>query len=917
MIFKEPILHFPIPFDPIVGGQVSATYNGLPADALRLIEGIAGSSTYLNGLLNRHRDWLLIHWTKTPEEAVLAAQTLNGELRIALRLAKARTALILALCDLSHIRTMEWITEKLTNFADYAVKTALESELRSSVDKGVLKGTWLNNDLSAGMFVLAMGKMGAKELNYSSDIDLIFLFDDTRYPADKIAEYRIIFVKITQKVFSLLSKPSKDGYVFRTDLRLRPNPSVTTICPAMRSAEAYYIREGRTWERAAFIKARFCAGDKKAALGFLSRMQKFIWRRELDFAALGEIEQLLIQSREHKGISGPITLEDHNMKLGRGGIREIEFFAQANQMIFGGRHRELRNTSTQGALQSLAKQGIITQQKARVLITSLRHHRKIEHRIQMLRDAQSHSIPKNPEERIRLYKLSGYATLNVFETDVVKQLQITHAATETLETIDSHRIDPTNKQRMRFDKWQTLPAFRSERAVEVFETQIPHILNLVQKASNPEQTLDYFEYFLSGLTSGVQLFSLFERRPDILKQVIYVTSLSKQLGNALALQVSVLDGLADIGPNAIPSNLATYSKNLGTRIQNGLDFESILIETRAWKSEEHFKIIYAQLTQQISTNRAEKAFSNLAQACLQICLEQASSEAMRRYGNIQGSSVAVLAMGKMGSQQMTCTSDLDIIVIYDGHSDSVSSIKGLDIRTYFQKVTRTLISALSSSMSYGRLYEVDMRLRPSGRAGTVATSLVGFKDYQKNKAWVWEQLALTRARAVAGNPELCHEINAILKDVLSQANNKKKVSKEVSEMRARISKLEIDRHQSWPVKKPLGGVLDLELLAQSFTLLSNTRNLKPQEQLKSALDLGVITLSEETCLNEALILFGEIEHLKRLLGMEKFNISNLSDAATELFIQTTGINSLELINKKIEKSLKINNELIYKLMSKL
>ena len=512
--------------------------------------------------------------------------------------------------------------------------------------------------------------------------------------------------------------------------------------------------------------------------------------------------------------------------------------------------------------------------------------------------------------------MSGYATLSAFETDVVKQLQITHAATETLETVDNQSMDPTDKQRMRFEKWQSLPAFRSERAVEVFKTQIPHIWDLVQKASNPEQTLDYFEYFLSGLTSGVQLFSLFERRPDVLKQVIYVTSLSKQLGNALARQVSVLDGLADIGPSAIPSDLVSYSKDLGTRIQTDLDFESILIETRAWKSEEQFKIVYAQLTQQISTNRAEKAFSNLAQACLQICLAQASSEATRRYGDIPGSSVAVIAMGKMGSKQMTCTSDLDIIVIYDGHSDSVSSIKGLDIRTYFQKVTRTLISALSSSMSYGRLYEVDMRLRPSGRAGTVATSLVGFKDYQKNKAWVWEQLALTRARAVAGSPELCHAINAVLKDVLSQTN-KKKISKEVSEMRTRISKLEVDRHQSWPVKKPLGGVLDLELLAQSLTLLSNTRNLMPQEQLKSALDLGVITPPEETCLNEALILFGEIEHLKRLLGMEKFNISNLSDAATELFIQTTGIDSLELINKKIEKSLKTNSELIDKLMSKL
>ena len=914
MIFQETIPHFPIPFEPKIGADIAALYSALPDEAQRLITGIAGSSPYLGRLLEKHAPWVLDHWQDMPEDAVAAAMVLEGDIGPALRIAKGRVALVLALCDLSHIRDMDWVTDKLTRFADFAVESALDAELRVMVDRGKLDGAALNDGAAAGVFVLAMGKMGAHELNYSSDIDLIFLFDDTQYPVDEVAAYRSIFVTVTQKVFALLSKATIDGYVFRTDLRLRPNPSVTVVCPAMRAAEGYYIREGRTWERAAFIKARVCAGDKVAGQGFLNRMQDFIWRRHLDYAAIGEIEGLLIQSREHKGLTGPVTLEGHNMKLGRGGIREIEFFAQAHQMIFGGRHPELRHITTQGALRGLAEGGRIASEKAELLITALKHHRKIEHRIQMVRDAQTHSIPRNAEDLERLRALSGYETLGDFEGDVVAQLQITRDETDTLTPSVDHNAVPTPDQLDRFDKWRALPAFRHERSVEVFEAQLPHIWELAQAAVNPEQALDYFESFLSGLNSGVQLFSLFERKPEVLAQVFHVTSLSKQLGGSLAKQVSVLDGLADTGPDAIASDVAQYHTEFASRLPEGADYETVLIELRAYKSEEQFKIIYAQLTQLISTKRAEEAFTDLAEVCLQVCLDQSVSEAERRWGVIKGGSVAVLAMGKMGSRQMTANSDLDIIVIYDGDPDATSSTKDLDIRTYYQRVTRTLVSAVSSSMTYGRLYEVDMRLRPSGRAGTVATSLDGFVEYQNNKAWVWEHLALTRARVVAGEAGLCERIATARRDVLNKPQDRTKISTEVGEMRDRIAKLKIEKPHNWPVKKPLGGVLDLELLAQSLSLLDNGNNRRPLDQFRHALAQGAITPADADRLTTSLNLFSKIEHLKRLLGVETFDTRDLSDAALELFIQTTEIGSVGLIEQRIAQDLSLNAELVNKLM---
>ncbi|GLQ33766.1 glutamate-ammonia-ligase adenylyltransferase [Amylibacter marinus] len=909
MIFQSPITHRPLPFDPKIAQEVGALYTSLDQDAVDLLGAIAATSPYLGRLLTQQRDWVLENAAHTPETALSNARILHGDTASALRLAKARVSLLLAICDLAHIRPLEWITHGLTDFADFAVNTALQDELRKIHAMGKLPNDALKQNLSAGIAVFAMGKMGAHELNYSSDIDLIFLFDDSRYPADEVFEYRALFVAVTRKVFQVLNQNRADGYVFRTDLRLRPNPAVTPVCPSMSAAENYYLTEGRTWERSAFIKARACAGDIAAGEAFLSRLQPFIWRRHLDFAALGEIEDLLTLSRETKGLVGPITLAGHNMKLGAGGIREIEFFAQTRQLIFGGRTADLREITTIGALDALAKTERITLDQAQTLSKTYRAHRSIEHRIQMLRDAQTHSIPASDEDFTRLAMLSGYSDPAVFGQEILESLEATRDAAKPTETIAPLGATENEETSRLLQRWRALSSLKPQRTQEILARLYPEIIRLSHQHLNPDQTLEYFEIFLENLSSSVQLFALFERRTDVLAQVFQVVATSKHLARDLGRRTSVLDVLADQGGDAIPASLRAYSAGLDARLDPEADYESSLIQARAWKAEEHFKITYAQLALLIDTAAAERAYSDLAQACVIRMLSVSKQEIERRYGQIKGD-IAVLAMGKLGSCEMTATSDLDIIVIFDGDADAMSSRKDMDIRSYFQQLTRTLVTALSSNMSYGRLYEVDMRLRPSGRAGTVATSLEGFEDYQRTKAWVWEHLALTRARVIAGPEVLSQRIEQVCTSVLTNQISASKILAEVDEMRMRIAKISAPKPNSWPVKKPLGGVLDIELLAQTTALLTPVKSSKPHDQLIHAIQSGLVVSSQVTPLIEALDLFRAIEHLKRLVGMEDFNAEHLSDTAEQLFTETTNSASLALLHRAILDHLQKNKTLI-------
>ena len=349
----------PRPFEGDRAAETRAAFDDLSPELRDLLSGVAGCSPYLRGLIATEGDWLRDTLDRPPEDIIATeldrlsdgSETLARDLRVA----KRRVALISALADLGGVWTLAETTEALTRLADACVGAAFRHEVGRLIARDQLPGQGPDDvDRAGGLFVLAMGKMGACELNYSSDIDLIVLFDESRFDADGYPSAQAAFTKATRGACQLLSDQTADGYVFRTDLRLRPDPSVTPVAMAAARAERYYESLGRTWERAAHIKARPCAGDLAAGEGYLAALRPFVWRRHLDFAAIEDAHAMRLRIREHKGLGGPITLAGHDMKLGRGGIREIEFFTQTRQIIAGGRDPALRVRGTCAGLAQLA-----------------------------------------------------------------------------------------------------------------------------------------------------------------------------------------------------------------------------------------------------------------------------------------------------------------------------------------------------------------------------------------------------------------------------------------------------------------------------------------------------------------------------------------------------------------------------------
>ena len=359
----DRITRAPVPHDRAHLAEIAARFADLPGPARELLEGSAGCSPFLAGLILREADWLRATLDRRPEaglEDILAAMPAETTAALAdsLRIARRRAALLIALADLGGAWGLGEVTAALSALADRAVQLGLEKLVAAEIARGKLPGvTAADIPEAAGMFVIAMGKLGARELNYSSDIDLIVLFDETRHDPDDYADLRRGFIRVTQQLVKLLSEITEQGYVFRVDLRLRPDPSVTPVCIASEPAEHYYESLGRTWERAAYIKARPCAGAIAAGEAFLERLSPFIWRRHLDFAAIEDAQDIRRRIRSHKRLTGPLTVPGHDLKLGQGGIRDIEFFTQTRQLIVGGRDPGLRQRETLTALAALADKG--------------------------------------------------------------------------------------------------------------------------------------------------------------------------------------------------------------------------------------------------------------------------------------------------------------------------------------------------------------------------------------------------------------------------------------------------------------------------------------------------------------------------------------------------------------------------------
>ena len=906
MSLADRITARPLAFDPRIGAEAAAPYAGLGPAFEDLVAGAAGSSGYLSSLIGREVAWLSEAASRAPEDTLADLLTPpEADSRSGLsrhwRIAKRRAALLTALCDLGGVWSLEEVTGALTQLADAALQSALSFLVAEAQARGKLPPV---DAPDGGLVVLAMGKMGAFELNYSSDIDLIVLFDEGLYPGDAYAEVRQGFIRVTQAMTRLMSDVTEDGYVFRTDLRLRPDPSVTPVAIGMGAAERYYESQGRTWERAAMIKARACAGDIAAGERFLDDIGPFIWRRHLDFAAIEDAHNMRLRIRAHKGLEGPIQLPGHDVKLGRGGIREIEFFAQTRQLICGGRDASLRLAQTKPALDALVAGGWLDGGLAEDFKAAYTAHRVLEHRIQMLEDAQTHRYPKAEEARARICGLYGQVGLEAFEAPVTARFKDVHAkaeaffAHETGQTADGaspwDAFPDAEAAQAIVDGWRRVPALRSDRSRAIFTRLAPGLAERLLGAARPEVALSHFDRFLKGLPAGVQVLSLFEANPQILDLLVDICAMSPKLADYLGRNASVLDAV--LTPDFFqPQDEATMCAEALAAVEAAGDYEGQLDSLRIWTHEHQFRTGVHLLRGLCTPREAGAAYTAIADAVLQALLPVVEDEFARRHGRITGARFAVIGMGKLGSGEMTASSDLDLITIYDapGGSDS-DGAKPLPATTYFQRLTQTLINALTAQTAHGLLYATDMRLRPSGRQGPVATSLSGFRTYQAEEAWTWEHLALTRARPVAGPEGLRAEIDAAIGDALAQNRDRAKIIADVREMRARLASAKgREAAEAWEIKHGPGRMLDIELAVQTGRLLHPGIGARsPFRMIAPLREAGYLDDGEAEGLTATLTLLSAVQHLGRLALDEGFAPDKAGPGLARVLCDLTGAENL-------------------------
>ncbi len=906
--FAARLTRQPIAFDPASAADIAGQFDDLAPELRGLVAASAGCSPHLRGLMTREAEWLRAALAQAPESVLQAElQALDpvapDRLSTALRQAKRRVALLVALADLGGVWPLEQVTGALTALADRAVDLSIRTLVAEEIRRGKLPGAAAEDAaIGAGMVAFAMGKMGAGELNYSSDIDLICLFDETRY-AGAEQEARAAFIRVTRMMTALIGDVTAEGYVFRTDLRLRPDAAVTPVCPSMGFAEAYYEAEGRTWERAAWIKARPCGGDLAAGARFLKTLTPFVWRKHLDFAAIEDAHAMRLRIRHHRGLRGAVRVEGHDIKLGQGGIREIEFFTQTRQLIAGGRDADLRCRGTLPGLAALAAKGWVPQEVADTLTQDYRQHRELEHRLQMVGDAQTHEMPVTADQIARIAAFLGKSDAD-FRRDLLDRIARVETLTEGFfapgEAEDAPDLSPQSQAIV--EGWQAYPALRSDRARAIFRRLRPQLLKRLARAQNPDEALVALDGFLAGLPAGVQIFSLFEANPQLVDLIIDIAATAPALARHLSRHAPVLDSVIGGSFFAPWPGAAELTRLLATRLAELPDYEKRLDAARVFMKEWHFRIGVHHLRGLIDAFEAAKSYADLAQAVLSALYPVVVAEFAVKHGPPPGRGAVVLGMGSLGAARLNAGSDLDLLMIYDASGIEVSEgRRPLPTRSYFSRLTQALVTALSVPTAEGRLYEVDMRLRPSGRQGPVAVSLESFDSYQRTDAWTWEHLALTRARVLAGDPGLGAEVEAIRRSVLAEKGRGETVLADVADMRARLAQARPGT-APWEAKLGPGKLLDIELLAQTLALRAASPLRGVEAQIEAGRKTAQITPAQAETLLTAYRLCWRLQAGSRLLSDRDLDPAKLGEGARAFLLRECGQASVEALTDALQRS---------------
>ena len=815
---------------------------------------IFGASPYLASLVRSNPQRLAALLASDPEDhfAQILKRTrelADGDLetaRAGLRRLKAETHLLIALADLGGVWDLDQVTGALTHFADAALQTALAVAAKAEFAAGRLAqvGGGAHGPIP-GYFAIAMGKHGAFELNYSSDIDISIFYEPAVLAPGAGTACEALAMRITHHVAGLMQDRTPDGYVFRVDLRLRPDPSSTPLAVSVPAAMEYYGSVGQNWERAAFIKARVCVGDFQRGQALLDELSAFVWRKNLDFAAIADIHAIKRQIHVHK-VDDRLTAKGVDVKLGRGGIREIEFYVQTQQLILGGRHLQLRSPRTLDAMAALASAGHISASAADEMCQAYGQLRAIEHRIQMLADEQTHRLPESDADRGRVAALSGYERLRSFDAAVERTLRTVNRRygelfsgeealssrfgslvftgvdddPETLTTLARMGLTRPQAVSQAIRSWHHghIAATRTERGRELFTQLAPRLLDAVQATGVPDMAFMRFADFFGRLSSGVQLQSLFLAQPILFELIVRVMAYAPRLANTLARRPAALDAMLD-GDFFSPVEVGESRRAMQHALGGANGFEATMDVVRRIHREQSFRVGVQVMSGTADAALAGRAFADLADICIESLAPAALAEVVRVGGAFEGD-LAVVALGKCGSREMSAGSDLDLMTLYRAErAEQVSTLKGWSADVFFGRVTQRLIAALSTPTAEGELYEVDMQLRPSGTKGPVAVSMTAFEDYYEREAETWEMMALTRARVVwSTSPGFAEVATKAIETALRRPRDRAQTGSAVRDMRDLMNQ-ERPPSGPWDMKLSPGGLVDVEFAVQFLQLV--------------------------------------------------------------------------------------------------
>ncbi|MEQ7873397.1 bifunctional [glutamine synthetase] adenylyltransferase/[glutamine synthetase]-adenylyl-L-tyrosine phosphorylase [Sphingomonas sp. ASV193] len=759
------------------------------------------------------------------EAAIVAARGIDAS-GFAERWRRRRRAqaLAVALGDLAGELSLEAVTAALSHFADAALDAGVAEAI----------GERMPGTVPEGLAVLALGKLGSRELNYSSDVDLVLLFDPATLPHRPREEPGEAAVRYGRRLIELLQARTADGYVARVDLRLRPSPEVTPIVLPVDAAIGYYESEALPWERAAFIRARACAGDRALGRRFLAEIQPFVWRRALDFGAIEEIRDISRRIRDHYA-QGQAFGPGFDLKRGRGGIREAEFFTQVQQLVHGGREPGLRAPATLDALRALTAGGQLDAPTAAAIADGYRALRTAEHRVQMIDDRQEHRLPAAPDALDRVARLAGLADGAALLGTLSAHVAAIGGAFDTLVGERDDRLpgdpdlladalgqigfdDPAAAARHIAD-WRSgkARALRSPAARAAFEAMLPGLLRAIAAAPDPAHALNRFGDLVERMSSGLNFFRLIEARPDLAEQLALILGQAPALAEQLARRPTLLDGLVDRSAFDLPPDAPTLAARFAAELScDGLD--EALDRVRRLVGERRFALGVQLVSGARDPLDVAGSYSDLAEASIVALAARVADAFAERHGRIAGGELAVLALGRLGGQALTNASDLDLIFLFDAppgaQSDGEKSLTATD---YYNRLASRIVAALNVPTAAGPLYEVDTRLRPQGAQGMLAVSLEAFERYQRDEAWTWEHMALCRARPLTGSAAMRERIAALVRAILSAPADPARIRADAAAMRE-----EMARHKPpaghLDVKLGPGGLVDLEFAVHTLQL---------------------------------------------------------------------------------------------------